>query len=70
MAYVHSYQDGGFFEGRSMRTVRARWSRLSMLDLAQIKTKDQLIARVEELYPLPTGIAARDVEIWRLDRRS
>jgi len=70
MTYVPSNQDSGFFEGRSMRTVRARWSRLSMSDLAQIKTKDQLIARVEELYPMPTGTAARDVEIWRLDRHS
>ena len=51
-----------------MREIQAKWSRLSMSDLSQIRTKDQLIATVEERYGLPLGVAARDVEIWRLDR--
>ena len=34
-----------------------------------IKTKAQLIARVEERYVLPHEVAAQDVEIWGLDRR-
>jgi len=41
-----------------------------MSDLVQIKTKDQLIARLEERYRLPIGVAALDVENWRLDRYS
>ncbi len=51
-----------------MREIQAKWSRLSMSDLSQIRTKDQLIATVEERYGLSLGVAARDVEIWRLDR--
>ena len=70
MTYVSHHQIGHIFDGRPMRKIQARWSRLSMADLAQIKTEDQLIATVEERYSLPSGVAARDVEIWRLDRHS
>ncbi|MBQ0824309.1 hypothetical protein HPT29_016970 [Microvirga terrae] len=52
-----------------MREIQAKWDRLSMSDLAQIKTKAQLIARVQEQYGLPHEVAVRDVEIWNLDRR-
>lgn len=52
-----------------MRDAQAKWDRLSMSDLAQIKTKAQLIARVEERYVLPHEVAAQDVEIWGLNRR-
>ena len=52
-----------------MRDAQAKWGRLSLSDLAQIKTKAQLIARVEERYVLPHEVAAQDVEIWGLDRR-
>lgn len=69
MTYV-PYRDGPIFDGRPMRQVQAKWSRLSLSDLAQIKTEDQLIATVEERYGLPIWIAARDVEIWRQDRHS
>ena len=68
MAYVPYNRDGYIFDGRPMRQIQAKWSRLSMSDLAQIRTKDQLIATVEERYGLPVGVAARDVEIWRMDR--
>ena len=61
--------DDNIFAGRHMRDAQAKWDRLSMSDLAQIKTKAQLIARVEERYVLPHEVAAQDVEIWGLDRR-
>ena len=61
--------DDDIFAGRHMRDAQAKWDRLSMSDLAQIKTKAQLIARVEERYVLPHEVAAQDVEIWGLDRR-
>jgi len=68
MTYAPNNRDGHIFSGRPMREIQAKWSRLSMSDLSQIRTKDQLIATVEERYGLPLGVAARDVEIWRLDR--
>ena len=52
-----------------MREAQAKWDRLSMSDFAQIKTKAQLIARVQERYALPHDVAAQDVEIWTMDRR-
>ena len=61
--------DDNIFAGRHMRDAQAKWDRLSMSDLAQIKTKAQLIARVEERYVLPHEVAAQDVEIWGLARR-
>jgi hypothetical protein len=61
--------DENIFAGRHMRDAQAKWDRLSLSDLAQIKTKAQLIARVEERYVLPHEVAAQDVEIWGLDRR-
>ncbi|MFL4991887.1 MAG: hypothetical protein ACJ8CF_15425 [Microvirga sp.] len=51
-----------------MREVQAKWDRLSMSDLAQIKTKADLIARVQEQYGLDREVAAQDVEIWNSDR--
>jgi hypothetical protein len=63
-------QDSHIFDGQLMRKIQAKWDRLSMSDLAQIKTKAQLIARVEERYGLPHGVAAQDVEIWDLDRHA
>lgn len=61
-------QDDHIFEGRNMREVQAKWDRLSMSDLAQIKTKADLIARVQEQYGLDREVAAQDVEIWNSDR--
>lgn len=58
------------FAGQQMRWVQAKWDRLSMSDLAQIQTKAQLIARVEERYSILHETAVQDVEIWELDRRS
>ena len=51
-----------------MREVQAKWDRLSMSDLAQIKTKAELIARVQEQYGLDHEVAVQDVEIWNSDR--
>jgi hypothetical protein len=61
-------QDDQIFAGRNMREVQAKWDRLSMSDLAQIKTKADLIARVQEQYGLDREVAAQDVEIWNSDR--
>jgi hypothetical protein len=61
--------DDDIFAGRHMRDAQAKWDRLSLSDLAEIKTKAQLIARVEERYVLPHEVAAQDVEIWGLARR-
>lgn len=61
-------KDDQIFAGRNMREVQAKWDRLSMSDLAQIKTKAELIARVQEQYGLDHEVAAQDVEIWNSDR--
>jgi hypothetical protein len=61
-------QDDHIFAGRNMREVQAKWDRLSISDLAQIKTKAELIARVQEQYGLDREVAAQDVEIWNSDR--
>jgi hypothetical protein len=61
-------QDDHIFAGRNMREIQAKWDRLSMSDLAQIKTKADLIARVQEQYGLDREVAAQDVEIWNSDR--
>jgi len=33
-------------------------------DISEIRTKDDLIAKVEERYILPHGVATEDVELW------
>ncbi len=58
------------FAGRAMRDIQAKWDRLTMSDLVQIKTKAQLIARLGEQYGMTHDVAAEDVEIWGSDRRS
>jgi len=70
MSHISCDQNIHIFDGRLMRRVQAKWDRLSMSDLAQIRTKAQLIARVEERYGLPHGVAAQDVEIWNQDRHA
>ena len=62
-------QDDHIFAGRNMREVQAKWDRLSMSDLAQIKTKAELIDRVQEQYGLDHEVAVQDVEIWNSDRQ-
>jgi hypothetical protein len=66
MSHISRDPNGQIFAGRHMREVQAKWDRLSMSDLAQIKTKAELIARVEQHYSLPHNVAAQDVEIWDL----
>jgi predicted 3-demethylubiquinone-9 3-methyltransferase (glyoxalase superfamily) len=70
MSFIYNDQDCYIFAGRHMREVQAKWDRLSMSDLAQIKTKAQLVAHVQEQYGLSHQVAVQDVEIWSLDRRS
>jgi hypothetical protein len=62
-------KDNNLFAGSNMRDAQAKWARLTESDLAEIRTKAQLIARVEQRYSLPHEVAAEDVEIWGLDRR-
>jgi hypothetical protein len=69
MTYIPAHQSHYIFAGRHMREVQAKWDRLSMSDLVQIKTKAQLIERVQEQYGLPHEVAAQDVEIWNFHRR-
>lgn len=66
---IISKRSDHIFDGRHMREVQAKWNRLSMSDLVQIKTKAELIARVEERYGLPHDVAVQDIEIWASDRR-
>ncbi len=64
-----SVDQTNIFAGRHMRHIQAKWDRLTMSDLAQIKTKAQLISRLEEQYGMSHEVAAQDVEIWGSDRR-
>jgi hypothetical protein len=68
MSHDSDGQGDHIFAGRHMREVQAKWDRLSMSDLANIKTKAELIARVQEQYGLTREVAAQDVEIWNSDR--
>jgi hypothetical protein len=52
-----------------MKDAQAKWDRLTQSDLEGLRTKAELIARVEERYSLPHEVAAEDVEIWGFDRR-
>jgi hypothetical protein len=52
-----------------MKDAQAKWDRLTPTDLDGVRTKAELIARVEERYSLPHDVAAEDVEIWGLDRQ-
>jgi hypothetical protein len=47
-----------------MRAAQAKWSRLTKDDIAAIRQKDDLIAKVEERYSLPHWVAVQDVELW------
>jgi hypothetical protein len=47
-----------------MRAAQAKWSRLTQSDISEIGQKDDLIAKVEERYSLPHGVAVQDVERW------
>jgi hypothetical protein len=69
MSNVQLEQDNTPFATHHLKDAQARWERLTPSDLAQVKTKAQLIARVQERYCLPHEVAAEEVEIWALDRR-
>jgi hypothetical protein len=69
MSNVQFKQESNPFAAHHMKDAQAKWERLTTSDLAQVKTKAQLIARVQERYCLPHEVAAEDVEIWALDRR-
>ncbi|MFL5173959.1 MAG: hypothetical protein ACJ8CX_25360 [Microvirga sp.] len=55
--------------GGHMSAAQAKWERLTPADFNGIRTKRDLIARVEERYGLPHEQAAADVEIWASDKR-
>jgi hypothetical protein len=52
-----------------MHAAQAKWDRLTQSDLAQIRTKRDLVARIEERYSLPHEQAVNDVELWMSDKR-
>lgn len=47
-----------------MRAAQAKWSRLTQDDISAIRQKDDLIAKIEERYSLPHGVAVQNVELW------
>ena len=64
-AEAHAILDGA----GHMRAAQAKWERLTEADLHEVRTKRDLIARVEERYGLPHEQASADVEIWASDKR-
>jgi hypothetical protein len=54
---------------RHMKAAQAKWDRLTTADLSGIKTRSQLVGRVEERYSLAHEQAARDVELWASDKQ-
>ena len=61
-------QDILSFEDGHMQAAQAKWDRLTPSDYAAIRTKRDLIARVEERYSLDHERAIRDVELWASDK--
>jgi len=51
------------------QAARAKWDRLTEADLNGVRTKRDLIARIEERYRLPHEQASADVEIWTSGKR-
>ena len=48
---------------------QAIWERLTQADLDGVRTKRDLIARVQERYGVPREQASADVEVWASDKR-
>ena len=63
-AEAHAILDG---DGH-MQAAQAKWERLTEADLKGVRTKRDLIARVEERYSLPHKQASADVDIWASDK--
>lgn len=68
---IHGGQDDSvlFIKARHMQAAQAKWDRLSVEDLLQIRDQDQLVDRVSALYDLPREQARDDVVIWALDKQ-
>jgi len=49
--------------------MRAKWDRLTTLEVLGIRTPSELIEKVEESYSLSHEQATRDVEFWALDKQ-
>jgi hypothetical protein len=47
----------------------AAWLRLTAAELSGVRTRSELIGRVEERYSLSREQATRDVEFWALDKQ-
>ncbi len=52
-----------FIDAHSMQAVQAKWSRLTVADLAQVRTEEQLIDKVAERYSIPHDQACNDVRL-------
>jgi hypothetical protein len=53
---------------RQMAAIRAKWDRLTPSDVSQIRSKGELIRRVQERYGLSLEQAKDGVEIWTVQR--
>ena len=51
-----------------MQAAQAKWERLTAADLRGVRTKRDLVARVEARYSLGHEQASADVEIWACDK--
>src|SRR3954447_12072424 len=51
-----------------LQAAQAKWERLTAADLRRVRTKRDLIDRVQERYGVPREQASVDVEVWASDK--
>lgn len=61
--------DGPGLTLHALPMMRARWDRLTALEVLGMRTPSELIEKVEERYSLSHEQATRDVEFWALDKQ-
>lgn len=61
--------DGPGLRLHALPMMRARWDRLTALEVLGIRTLLELIEKVEESHSLSHEQATRDVEFWALDKQ-
>jgi hypothetical protein len=54
---------------RHMSAAQAKWDRLTTMDLSGVRTRSELVERVEARYSLPHEQAESDVEFWASDKQ-
>lgn len=55
-------------EAQRVHAVQSRWNQLTSSDLAGVRTKTQLVARLVERYGMANDVAVEDVETWIVNR--